>query len=49
MDGNLRPVLSTYGQFADWTAALASHGFTAREVAQMAGENMARVIGQVIG
>ncbi|MEN9817640.1 MAG: hypothetical protein RLZ32_1520 [Gemmatimonadota bacterium] len=49
MDGNLRPVLATYGQFADWTAALASHGFTAREVAQMAGENMARVIRQVIG
>lgn len=49
MDGNLRPVLADYGQFADWTAALASHGFTAREVAQMAGENMARVISQVIG
>ena len=49
MDGNLRPVLATYGQFADWTTALSSHGFTTREVAQMAGENMARVIRQVIG
>jgi membrane dipeptidase len=49
MDGNLRPVLSSYRQFPEWTAALATQGFTAREVAQMAGENMARMIGQVIG
>jgi len=49
MDGNLRPVLARYTQFPEWTAALAAHGFTAREVAQMAGENMARVLSQVIG
>lgn len=49
MDGNLRPVLASYGQFRDWTAGLAASGFTPREVALMAGGNMARVLAQVVG
>ncbi len=49
MDGNLRPVLASYGQFRDWTAALAAKGFTADEVAKMAGGNAVRVLGQVVG
>lgn len=49
MDGNLRPVLASYAQFRDWTAGLAASGFSAAEVALMAGGNMARVLTQVVG
>lgn len=49
MDANLRPVLSRYAQVRDWTAGLAESGFSAAEVAQMAGGNVARVLAQVVG
>ena len=49
MDGNLRPVLADYTQFPAWTSALREKGFSADEVAKIAGGNMVRVLRQVVG
>jgi membrane dipeptidase len=49
MDGNFKPVLSSYAQVRDWGAALQAKGFTPAEVAKVRGGNMQRVLTQVIG
>ena len=49
MDGNYKPVLSSYAQVKDWVAALEARGFTRAEVAKVRGGNMQRVLTQVIG
>lgn len=49
MDGNLRPVLAHYRQVADWRAGLRARGFSADEVAKMAGGNALRVLRQAVG
>ena len=49
MDGNFRPVLSSYAQLKEWAAALQAKGFTSAEVAKVMGGNMQRVLSQVIG
>jgi membrane dipeptidase len=49
MDGNFKPVLSSYAEVEDWAAGLRTKGFTEAEVAKVMGGNMQRVLTQVIG
>jgi membrane dipeptidase len=49
MDGNFKPVLSSYAQVTDWAAALQAKGFSRTDVAKVLGGNMQRVLTQVIG
>ena len=49
MDSNFQPVLSAYGQVADWADGLRAKGFTQSDVAKVLGANMQRVLTQVIG
>lgn len=49
MDGNFKPVLSSYAQMTDWAAALQAKGFSRADVAKVLGGNMQRVLKQVIG
>lgn len=49
MDGNFKPVISSYLQMPQWTAALSNKGFTEIEVAKIAGRNAERVLKKVIG
>ncbi|MFN8341994.1 MAG: membrane dipeptidase [Cyclobacteriaceae bacterium] len=49
IDGNFKPVLSSYLQLDDWRAALLAKGMSAAEADQVLGGNARRVINQVIG
>jgi membrane dipeptidase len=49
MDGNFKPVLSSYAQVGDWAAGLQALGLTPGEVAKVRGGNMQRVFAQVVG
>ena len=49
MDSNFQPVLSAYGQVADWADGLRAKGFTQSDVAKVLGGNMQRVLTQVTG
>jgi membrane dipeptidase len=49
MDGNFKPVLSSYSQVADWANALQAKGLSRSDVAKVRGGNMQRVLMQVIG
>lgn len=49
MDGNFKPVLSSYMQLPDWASALQAKGLGKDEVAKVMGRNMQRVLGQVVG
>jgi membrane dipeptidase len=48
MDGNFKPVFSSYLQMPDWVAALRSKGLSEGDVAKVAGGNAMRVLGQVM-
>jgi membrane dipeptidase len=49
MDGNFKPVLSSYTQLPDLSSALEAKGFSKQDVAKVMGRNMQRVLGQVVG
>ncbi|MBI3567930.1 MAG: membrane dipeptidase [Gemmatimonadetes bacterium] len=49
MDGNLKPVFTSYTQLGDWASDLQAHGLTRAEAAKVLGGNVQRVLGQVIG
>lgn len=49
MDGNFKPVLSSYMQLPDFAAALEAKGLSKMDVAKVMGRNMQRVLGQVVG
>lgn len=49
MDGNFKPVVSSYAQLTDWGSALQAKGFSRSDVAKVLGGNMQRVLLQVIG
>jgi membrane dipeptidase len=49
MDGNFKPVLSTYGQLAGWQTALRAKGLSADDVVKVMGGNLQRVLRQVLG
>lgn len=48
MDGNFKPVFSSYLQIPDWVAGLRSKGLSESDVAKVIGGNALRVIGQVL-
>ena len=49
MDGNFKPVLSTYTQLPQWAAALEAKGLSREEVGKVMGGNVKRVLKKVIG
>ncbi len=49
MDGNFKPVFSSYMQLPDFASALRAKGLSKDDVAKVMGKNMQRVLGQVIG
>jgi membrane dipeptidase len=48
MDGNYKPVFSSYLQLPDWVSALQSKGLSESEVAKVTGGNALRVLGRVL-
>ncbi len=48
MDGNFKPVLSSYLELGKWTQALKSKGFSESEVKKIAGGNAERVLKAVL-
>jgi membrane dipeptidase len=48
MDGNFKPVFSSYLQLPDWVAGLRSKGLSEIDVAKVTGGNALRVVGQVL-
>ncbi|MDH4057903.1 MAG: membrane dipeptidase [Cyclobacteriaceae bacterium] len=48
MDSNFKPVLSSYKQLQQWTAALKKKGLSDEEVKKLAGGNVERVLGKVL-
>ena len=48
MDGNFKPVLSSYLQLPKWIEGLQSKGLSAEEAGKIAGGNARRVLGQVL-
>jgi membrane dipeptidase len=49
MDGNFKPVLSSYTQLPQWAAAMEAKGLSREEVGKVMGGNVRRVLGKVIG
>ena len=49
MDGNLKPVFTSYRQLDDWRAGLRARGFGNADVAKVLGGNVLRMLRQVIG
>ncbi len=49
MDGNFKPVFSSYTQLPDWAAALKAKGLSRDEVGKVMGGNMRRVLMKVTG
>lgn len=49
MDGNFKPVFSSYTQLPDWAAALQAKGLSREDVAKVLGGNMKRVLVKVLG
>lgn len=49
MDGNLKPVFSSYTQLPAWAAALQAKGLSKEDTAKVMGGNVRRVLQQVIG
>lgn len=48
MDANFKPVISNYQEFFTWRDALVSKGFSAKEVAKIAGGNARRLLREVL-
>jgi membrane dipeptidase len=48
MDGNYKPVFSSYRQLPDWTAALLDRGLGEEEVAKVVGGNAARILREIL-
>ncbi len=48
MDGNFKPVFTTYTQLAPWAEALRFKGLSKEDVAKVLGGNVRRVLGKVI-
>lgn len=49
MDGNFKPVFSSYTQLPDWASALQSKGLSRQDVAKVMGGNIRRVLMAVVG
>lgn len=49
MDGNFKPVFSSYTQLPAWAAALQAKGLSKEDTAKVMGGNMKRVLHEVIG
>jgi membrane dipeptidase len=49
MDGNFKPVFTSYTQLDAWASGLAANGLSKSDVAKVMGGNMRRVLSQVIG
>ncbi|MBL7847952.1 MAG: membrane dipeptidase [Cyclobacteriaceae bacterium] len=49
MDGNFKPVFSSYVQLPQWAAALQAKGLSKADVAKVMGGNMKRVLTKVVG
>ncbi len=49
MDGNFKPVFSSYAQLPDWSNALHAKGLGWQDVAKVLGGNMQRVLIKVLG
>jgi membrane dipeptidase len=49
MDGNFKPVFSSYTQLPDWAAGLRAKGLTKEEVTKVMGGNMKRVLTKILG
>jgi membrane dipeptidase len=49
MDGNFKPVFTSYTQLDAWASGLAAKGLSKSDVAQVMGGNMLRVLKHVIG
>lgn len=48
MDGNFKPVFTTYAQLSQWAEALRFKGLSKEDVAKVLGENVRRVLSKVI-
>jgi membrane dipeptidase len=48
MDANFKPVISNYKEFFSWKDALATKGFSEKEVAKIAGGNAHRLLREVL-
>ncbi len=48
MDGNFKPVMSSYAQLPDWAAGLQAKGLSREEVTKIMGGNMKRVLSKIL-
>jgi microsomal dipeptidase-like Zn-dependent dipeptidase len=48
LDGNYRPVLTSYGQLDDLTGLLAGRGFPAARINEILGGNAMKLLGRVL-
>jgi membrane dipeptidase len=48
MDGNFKPVFSSYLQLPQWAQALKSKGFSEQEVSKITGDNAQRVLNKIL-
>ncbi len=49
MDGNYKPVISNYTEFANWHSALLAKGLSKEELGKIAGGNAKRILESVLG